>query len=138
MSIYDKIKDDLKTARLARASFNVTALSTILGEMSSVAVVSGDQKIVFDEAAIGVLKKSIKGLDEMLSYDPLNADASTEKTLLSSYLPKQLSYDELRYLVECLTATGMDFSSVMKFLKAEHAGLYDGKLAATIAKEVLA
>ena len=67
------------------------------------------------------------------------AVAEIEVEILSAYLPKQLTLDGLRtavkYAIEFDGATNL--GQVMKYLKTNHEGRYDGKAAKDLAEEIL-
>ncbi|AUG85104.1 tRNA amidotransferase [Vibrio phage Ceto] len=58
-----------------------------------------------------------------------------EIEFLESLLPKQLTQAELRNIIE--TGNFANIGEVMKFLRFNYQGRYDGKAASAIAKEVL-
>ena len=59
-----------------------------------------------------------------------------EIEILSGYLPKQLTEDELRSIISDYKAAniGANVGLIMAFLKSKYNGLYDGKIASQIAK----
>lgn len=140
-TIYEKIKDDQVTARKERKSNLVTLLSTVIGEMDNEAsrAKSGD-KTVSNESATKVLKSFSKNLAELIEAKgnhPDDHDEHTEKAIIDSYIPKQMTDDDLRIVVKnFVDVTGKNsMKDIMAFLKEQFAGLYDGKVASTIAKE---
>ena len=142
LSIYAQITKDRNEARKAKESEKVLVLSTIIGEMSLQSVPNdAGVKDVSNESAIAVIKKSLKGLDEMLSIVPAGSfqatSISSEKSLLKSYLPSQLSEEDLREIAgKFIVSSGMSaMSDIMAHFKSQYTGLYDGKLASQIAKE---
>jgi uncharacterized protein YqeY len=58
-----------------------------------------------------------------------------EKDVLLSFLPQQMSADELKAAVA--KSGAKNIGEAMKYLKANHDGQYDGKLASQVAKEVI-
>lgn len=102
------------------------------------AIKSGET--ITDEFVVRKLKKYIENATSvyavaMNNNDAINSDkASTELSVLSGYLPKQLSEDEIKTVI---TTCGVELvkankGAVMGALRKSHAGMYDGKLAATI------
>jgi hypothetical protein len=148
MTIIQKLNTDLLTARKARNSENITILSTVIGELNANAKLVDGVKTVTDEEATALLKKHIKGIDEVLKYQPDNTKSQHEKTILSIYLPQMMSEDDLRNtihnFIKFYAGAGERADSlptmgiVMKWLKDNHAGQYDGALASKIVKETLA
>ena len=140
MTIYEKLQDDLKMYRLAQAKTRVLILSTIIGNIAASAKMVDGVKTVTDEDALAYLKKHMKGLDETAQHlegDNLAA-LNDEKSIVSSYLPTQLTAEELYVTFAGRKASGElnSFSEAMKWLKDELPGLYDGKTASTVAREI--
>lgn len=101
-----------------------------------------------DAEVIAVIKKFVKNNDEcmMSAGDRRDSDwcdrLSIERDVLDLFLPKQLTADELKEIIGGFVAangiagpkgTGL----VMKMLKEQYEGLYDGKVASDIVKTVL-
>jgi uncharacterized protein YqeY len=93
-----------------------------------------------------IIQKSISAQEShnhaYISADILSklAIAKEEQKLLEAYLPKQLSQDELTGIVQGAITGGVEknVGALMGFLKANHAGKYDGKIASAAVKTVLA
>lgn len=87
-----------------------------------------------DEFVIRKLKKDIANLKEFS-----NPTADEEIQILESFLPQQMSEEKLQTVVESIVvaADNPNMGLIMKELKDNYAGLYDGKTASKIAKEVL-
>lgn len=64
------------------------------------------------------------------------AKNALEQAVVDRFLPSKMSNEELEKLIDTvITEKGKDFGAVMKVLKAEHNGRFDGKHASTYAKE---
>jgi uncharacterized protein YqeY len=99
-----------------------------------------------DAEVVAVIKKFIKNIDETLKSlpetDPRFLAAVMERDVLGYYLPKQLSEEDLRAAIgEIITSknlsTPKDMGIVMKELKADFDGQFDGKVASQLARELL-
>lgn len=133
MTVYETIKADLTTARLAKNSREVKLLSTLLGEMDLAAVVLQGAKLVDDTVALGVVKKFLKGNAELLSLKENDPFLLHEREIFSKYQPAQMTANDIR---AAITISGFKkMPEIMGYLKREHAGRYDGKLASEVAKE---
>lgn len=131
--IYESLRKDLNEARRAKDSTKVLMLSTVLGEIASGAKMVDGAKLIDDNLSTAVLKKTIKGLDELLTFGE-NEKASTEKALLEAYLPTQMSTADLSVAIaQAVTDGASDMKGIMAYLKANHLGLYDGKMASQLA-----
>lgn len=139
MSLIDTIKADQLTARKNREAIRASLLTTLLGEANMVAKNANREKPTDDEVT-AVIRKFLKGNAEVLAHadDADSLVASKEKEVLESYLPKQMTEDELWVAVKKAIAEGAtNVGAVMGYLKTNHAGLYDGKMASTLIKAEL-
>jgi|LGVE01.1.fsa_nt_gb uncharacterized protein YqeY len=146
--IIDDIKDDIKALRKARKTTEVGQLKTLLGELETDA--KRDNTEIDDATCVAKVKKFIKGIEETVSVlisssdvastDGL-ADLEAEKSMYALYLPPQMTEQELRSLVTkilvALPKEAQNMGLIMKTLKANHEGTYDGKLASVVVKSVL-
>jgi uncharacterized protein YqeY len=136
--VLDTIKAASLTARKARETEKAALLSTLLGEIETLAK-SGRGEIN-DAVVMTVIKKFIKNTNEMISLLPDSAESSlaqamSEKAVLESFLPKQLTEEELGMLIDSFISSGAkDVGDAMKLLKTHHAGTYDGAVASKLLK----
>jgi len=142
MSLINTIKKDQVQARKDRNAGAATLLTTLLGEASMVGKNAGGRETTDDEV-IAVVKKFIKNNNDTLAVIDNNSsgygDIENENELLNRYLPTQLSEDELRDIIAPLAEgkTMRDMGSIMKELKTNYTGLYDGGVASSIIKGML-
>lgn len=135
MKLFQQIKDDQLVARKTKQKVKISLLTTLLGELETDMKGKGLTE-VSDELVVAKVKKFIKGLEEVVRVSELGSDAQAtaliEDQILQPYLPKQLTEGELTDIIK---ASGTDnMGKAMGYLKQNYAGLYDGKLASTIAK----
>jgi len=137
--IYDKMKADRIAAKKAGDKFKASILTVFIG------AVQNDEKNGFtvdDKGIIARLKKNIKTCDDNYAIveDQKYID---EKAIYEGYLPRQMSEEELRDTIEYIidnainTQQTPNIGLVMKALKDNHAGLYDGAMASKITKELI-
>lgn len=133
MTLAGNIKDKLLISRINKNQKNVDFYSFILGEIDNKAtVLVGNSKVCKDEDVIKVLKSLEKSLNESIRLGMVNAQ--NELNLLLEFLPKQMSSDDIKNVLIASGACSMP--GMMKYLKDNHAGGYDGKIASQIAKEL--
>lgn len=141
MSLIDTLRADQLAARKAKNDIARSLLTTLLGESTTAAKNKGIEQPT-DDDIIAIVRKFLKGNAEVQQHLTDEVDmavAKTEEALLLAYLPKQLSAEELRAsIVAAIDSGSTNVGSIMALLKANHAGLYDGKLASAIIKEELA
>jgi len=138
MNLMQRIRSDQVKARKQKDKTTATLLTTLLGEASMVGKNDGNRETT-DAEVVAMLKKFIKNIDETIKVSADTDELQTEKKVLEAYLPTQMSESELREKITQFVdgKQGLNIGTVMKFLKENHAGQYDGKSASTIAKEVL-
>lgn len=139
MSLFDTIKAEYLTQRKARASWQVASLSTLIGEIETLA--KGSKGELTDAVVVTVVKKFIKNIDETLKVIAPTAVAEmallrSERELFEQFMPKQLTEAELRVAIEniILAGDGATVGDVMKALKTSYSGQYDGAMASSILK----
>lgn len=134
MKLYEQIIDN-------RNKFRTTVgkqLNTLIGEIQRADknFKGGDSYIPDDEIVIRTIKKfieSAKIIIEKSTNDDMKLEAQAEIDILSEYLPKQLTDQDLEKFAKDET---LILPTYMKFLKENYTGRYDGKLASEIWKRV--
>ena len=141
-SLKNQITEDMKSAMKAGEKDRLKVVRLILAAIKQVEV---DKRIELDDAAVlAVLDKMVKqrrdSVDqfEQGNREDLAAIERAEIEVLETYLPEQLSADELASMVdEIIAATGAesmrDMGKVMGQIKAKAAGRADmGAVSATV------
>jgi len=140
-----QIKEDQVQARKDRNKELATFLTTLYSEIAMVGKNDGDRDTT-DAEAIVVLKKFVKNANEVMdnvhSTDGRHIHATNEIVVLTNYLPVPLSSAELLKIIETVIhnkdlTSPKDMGIIMKELKNNYTGLYDGKEASTISKRLL-
>ena len=131
MAILEKIKTDLTDAMRAGEKDKVGALRLVLSELQKASKEGSD-----DELAV-LRRERKRRLEAAKAFrdggrDDLAEGEEAEGELISSYLPAELSEDELRAIVQqAVTDTGAtsakDTGAVMKHAMAAAGGRADGK-----------
>ena len=144
MTLFTQIKTDQLFARKQRNKIHASVLGTLIGEAETLAK-NASVESISDMEMQALIKKFLKNINELLKVAEPGSDsvvtAETEKALLTGYLPAQLSEEELRVIIQKMidvdNLTGnKGFGILMKTLKTEYEGKYDGALAVKIAKEL--
>lgn len=137
MSALSELKKRSLEARKNRDKVIATAAITLMGELETDAKRSGQE--VTDEQVYARAKKMIDSNNETMAatQDAEKRDIlKKENEFFGSLLPKQLTEEDLESLVKALNPNNI--GEVMKHLKENYAGRYDGKVASQIAKAHLA
>ena len=137
-SLINRIKVEQLQARKARLSVETALLTTLLGEASMPGKNDGNRDST-DAEVIATIKKFIKNIDS-LPVEARTEVSAVEKILLESFLPKQMTLDQLTFAIEkCLSAEpGIQMGGVMSHLKRSFDGQYDAGLASKLIKEKMA
>jgi uncharacterized protein YqeY len=143
MSLYQVIKADALEARRRRDTATATSLTTLIGELETFAKNVGHEPT--DADVVAFVRKTLKGVDEVLRLASQESSsyltAVDERALFESYLPKQLTSTELDAVIDGIIdrwAAGQPtVGDVMKVLKADYSGQYDGATASALLKQKL-
>lgn len=147
MSLLNQIKQAQIEARKQRRTAAAASLTTLFSEASMIGKNDGGRETT-DTEVIAVIKKFVKNIDEVIRVagDYRDSDrvdsAWDEKTLLESFLPKQMTDDEITAeMQQYITANGLSGPKakglLLRDFKQQYEGLYDGAKAAAIASELL-
>ena len=142
MSIREQILADIKEAMKAKDEFKRDTLRTLNAALKQVEV---DQRIeMTDEVVLPLLQKEIKKrADSVELYlkgarEDLAKKEQSEIELIKTYLPAQLSDDELKEKIKSIIEkVGKNLGAVMKTAKDEIGASAEVKRISMIAKELL-
>ena len=142
MSIREQILADIKEAMKVKDEFKRDTLRTLNAALKQVEV---DQRIeMTDEVVLPLLQKEIKKrADSVELYlkgarDDLAKKEQSEIELIKTYLPAQLSDDELKEKIKSIIEkVGKNLGAVMKMAKDEIGASAEAKRISMIAKELL-
>ncbi len=146
MSLSEKIAQDLKTAMKSGQRVRVDVLRMLKAQIKNTEIEKG--RALTEEEEIGVLQSAAKKRREAIELyrkgnrpEPAQKEAE-ELGVIESYLPKQLSREEVEAIVaEILAQTGAsslkDLGKVMKEAMGRLKGKADGKLVQEIVRSKL-
>lgn len=143
MSLLHEIVKKSVELRKARSPL-ASSLTTLKGELETKQKSLKPQRDLTDDEVIATIKKTISTLEgNIILYDERNMEeaaimARSEIALFEEFLPTQMTDDEIRFFVTAKIKEGANMGQIMGALKAEKAGLYDGKVASVMVKELLA
>lgn len=137
MKLKEKINKDYIEAFKAKNTVSKNLLSVIKGEIQTVEKNTGVENLS-DEDVNKILNKSVKSLKETLTSLTDSEKVSTVQTelnIVESYLPKQLSVEEIQSKIDALVASGMkNMGMIMKEFNSLPA---DKKLVSELVKKSL-
>ncbi len=144
--IRDKLTEDMKTAMKAGDKLRLSVVRMLLSELKNERIAQGKD---LDDAAerkvlSGYAKKRREAMEAARAggREEIAAREQQECDITMSYLPRQLSDDEVRDVVrKHLEAAGgpgpQAFGVVMKSVMAEIGGQADGKLVSSLVRELM-
>ena len=141
MTLADKVKEDLAAAMRAGERDRVGRLRLVLSELQKAAKDGND-----DELAV-LRRERKRRLDAAAQFreagrDDLVAGEEAEAELIASYLPAEMSDDELRGHVDAAVAEAgasspKDMGQVMKLVMPRLGGRADGRRVSAAVKDAL-
>lgn len=149
MNLFDTVSADIKAAMLARDKVRLEALRGVKKEFLEAKTAKGGDGELADDTAMKILVKMVKQRKESAAiYVEQNRPELAEEELaqaavIESYLPKQMSEEELtaalKAIIEKVGATSAkDMGKVMGTATKELAGKADGKAISAKVRELLA
>ena len=141
--LIEQLQADLLTARKTREPIATSLLTALVGEAAMVGKNAGNRASTDDET-MAMIRKFLKNAEEtsgrLTASGKDTATINAEINILKTYIPQQLSDDELRSAISniLLATAGANMGVIMKLLKDAHGGLYDGRRANELIKEALA
>ncbi len=138
MSLLEQINADLKKAMLARDEVTRDTLRMVKSELLTL---DKPDDLAVLSRAVKSRRDSIKSYVEGGRQDLADKEQA-EIEVIERYLPKQLGEDEARKAIASIVeelgvSSKKELGRVMKEIKARYPGQVDGRLASSIAGELL-
>ena len=148
MNLYDQVSEDIKAAMKARDKVRLETLRNIKKVFIEAKTAPGANDTLEDDAALKIIQKLAKqGRESAAIFVEKNRQDLAEGEMaqvavIESYLPKQLSEEEIEAAVKDIIAqTGAssmkDMGKVMGLANKQMAGKADGRAISTIVKRLL-
>tara|TARA_Y100001960_G_C14639139_1_gene809902 strand:- start:22 stop:465 length:444 start_codon:yes stop_codon:yes gene_type:complete len=146
LSLLDTINQDLKAAMLSK---DVVARDTLRMLISDIKKFEIDERVEADDAKISTLiNKNVKQRRDSIEQfknggrDDLVANEQNQLNVILKYLPKQLSEEEIKSLIQegisAVSAESMqDMGKLMGHLKPQFEGKADMSVVSKLVKELL-
>ena len=149
MTLFDQISEDIKAAMKARDKVRLETLRNIKKVFLEAKTAPGANDTLLDTDALKIIAKLAKqGKETAVTYTQAGrqdlADAELAQVeVLESYLPKQLSSEEIeaevkKIIVEVGASSMKDMGRVMGTASKQLAGKADGRVISEIVKRLLA
>jgi uncharacterized protein YqeY len=149
MTLFDQISEDIKAAMKARDKVRLETLRNIKKVFLEAKTAPGANDTLLDVDALKIIAKLAKqGKETAVTYTQAGrqdlADAELAQVeVLESYLPKQLSSEEIeaevkKIIAEVGASSMKDMGRVMGTASKQLAGKADGRVISEIVKRLLA
>jgi uncharacterized protein YqeY len=141
MTLVERIRKDWIEARKARQEIPANLLGVLIGTIQTKGKNFSPERELTEAEVLKEIQSLLNGVVESKKLlgdaNPNFAKLNEEETILSAYMPTQLNSDELNAIIKAKTDAGKDLKTIMTELRAEHAGRYDGKVAAELIKSAV-
>jgi uncharacterized protein YqeY len=152
MGLRDQLMDDLKEAMRQRDERRKTTIRSVIAAIKKAETEldsSGERVSLDDEDILAIIAKQAKQRQESIAEyqrggrEDLVAEEEAELAILQTYLPQQLTREEIetearQVIAEVGASSPRDMGKVMKPLMARLRGRADGKEVNQVVRELLA
>ena len=129
MNLYEQIKAH-RIAAIKASDAAKGILTVLVGEIERLV---GKEEIT-DQKVLAIIKKLVAANTEVLQVTAVgtkaNVNAAFENSVIEVYIPLQLTEDQIAAIIVANDLNSL--KEVMAFMKANYAGLYDGKAVSTL------
>lgn len=147
MNLNDRLNEDMKQAMRSQDKFRLSVIRMVRSSIKNIEI--DQRKTLNDQDVLDVLNREIKQRRDSLQdfekagRQDLVDQMKQELDILTAYMPKQLSEDEVKAIVqqtiqEVGASSKADMGKVMGALMPKVKGLADGKLVNQIVSQLLA
>ncbi|MNT62292.1 glutamyl-tRNA(Gln) amidotransferase subunit E [compost metagenome] len=147
MTLNDRLNEDMKQAMRSQDKFRLSVIRMVRSSIKNIEI--DQRKTLDDQDVLDVLNREIKQRRDSLQdfekagRQDLVDQMAQELDILTAYMPKQLSEDEVKVIVqqtiqEVGASSKADLGKVMGALMPKVKGLADGKLVNQIVSQLLA
>ncbi len=148
MNLFDQVSNDIKSAMLAKDKVRLEALRGIKKEFIEAKTAKGADGELSDDVAMKILAKMVKQRRESAAIyaeqnrPDLAEPELAEAAVIETYLPKQLTDEELTEALKAIIAqvgatTPQEMGKVMGVASKQLAGRADGRAISAKVKELL-
>ncbi len=148
MNLYDQVSEDIKAAMKARDKVRLETLRNIKKVFIEAKTAPGSNDTLDDADALKIIQKLAKqGRESAAIFTEKNRQELADNEMaqvavIESYLPKQLSEEEIEAAVkDIIDQTGAssmkDMGKVMGLANKQMAGKADGRAISTVVKRLL-
>ncbi|MFD1929273.1 GatB/YqeY domain-containing protein [Sporosarcina siberiensis] len=148
MTLKEQLKGSMKELMKAKNKEDLTSVRLVLSTIQKKEIDKNDGVDLSDAEVMQIIQTEIKQTHESLTYakqtnkEEMITNLNNRVELLMQYLPKQLTEDEVRVVIEKIIETNgfsgkQDMGKVMGLAMAELKGKTDGGLISKVVKDAL-
>lgn len=148
MNLFDKVSEDIKKAMLAKEKIRLEALRGVKKEFLEAKTAKGGDGELTDEMATKIIQKMVKQRKDSAGiYIEQNRPELAEKeieevSVLETYLPKQMTAEELEAEIQSIISevgatSAKDMGKVMGVASKKLAGKAEGRAISETVKKLL-
>lgn len=133
MNLKEQISNDLKQSMKDKDMVKLNVLRVLKAEIERNEQTANGKVDLSDADIIKQVKKMIEGIK--LSNNDVN-----ELNILEAYLPKQLTIEEIKFIIEPWVKhedKNQTLREIMQYFKINYEGLYNGKIVSNLVKELI-
>ena len=149
MTLFEQVSEDIKKAMLARDKVKLEALRGVKKEFIEAKTAKNSDGELSDDAALKILQKMVKQRKESAAIfteqnrPELAENELAEAAVIETYLPKQMSDEELTAAVKAIIAevgatSAKEMGKVMGVASKKLAGKAEGRAISEKVKSLLA
>lgn len=146
MSLNERLNEDMKQAMRNKEKFELSVIRQIRSAIKYIEI--DERKELNDEEVLHIINREVKQRkDSLQDFEKAGRDDLVEKinlelTIISKYLPQQLSEEEIQAIVkqtilEVGASSKADMGKVMGALMPKVSGRADGKIVNQIVQQML-
>jgi uncharacterized protein YqeY len=146
MNLSERLNDDMKQAMKSQDKFKLSVIRMVRASVKNQEIEL--KRALDDNEVLDILSREVKQRKDSLQEfekagrDDLAKDIAAEIDIISAYLPKQLTEEEIKVIVQqTIQETGAsskaEMGKVMSALMPKVKGRADGKLVNTIVQQFL-
>jgi len=146
MSLNERLSDDMKQAMKSQEKFRLSVIRMIRSSIKNVEI--DQRRTLEDDEVLEIIGREVKQRKDSLQEftkagrEDLAESVAAEIDIISAYLPKQLTEEEVKEIVQqTIQETGAsskaEMGKVMAALMPKVKGVADGRLVNTFVRELL-
>ncbi|MBO9129594.1 GatB/YqeY domain-containing protein [Bacillus sp. 165] len=148
MSLLDRLNDDMKQAMRNKEKEKLSVIRMVKAAIQNEAIKVGNSSLTEEEELTVLMREAKQRKDSLLEFEKAGREDLVDKIknefqILETYLPKQLTEEELKNIVaqvieEVGAASKADMGKVMGALMPKVKGKADGSLVNKLVSQLLA